>query len=120
MNNSESEMFQKRLYELNELEWNVLRENLTEKVFGKSLIPQELTDVKIVLTKVEPGGEFPRHKDPYHHVFCFIKGKGEGWLGNETYSIRPETMVDVPAGVLHGYKNTGKSNLILLTVNIPT
>ncbi|MHA2500828.1 MAG: cupin domain-containing protein [Candidatus Hodarchaeales archaeon] len=112
-------MFQKRLYELSDLEWKVLRENLTEKVFGKSLIPQDLTNVKIILTKVEPGGEFSLHKDPYHHVFYFITGRGVGWLGNQTYPIQPETIVDVPAGVSHGYKNTGKTDLMLLTVNIP-
>ncbi len=58
-------MLQKRLYELNELKWKVLRESLTKKVFGKSLIPQDMTDVKIILTKMEPGGEFSLHKDPY-------------------------------------------------------
>ncbi|MFW9915395.1 MAG: cupin domain-containing protein [Candidatus Thorarchaeota archaeon] len=113
-------MFQKRLYELSDLKWKILRKDLTDKVFGKSLIRQDLTDIKITLTKVEPGGEFSLHKDPYHHVFYFITGHGVGWLGNESYAIRPETMVDVPAGVPHGYRNTGKTDLMLLTINIPT
>ena len=112
-------MIQKRFYELKELEWKTTRKDLTKDVFGKSLLPEESTNVKIVLTKVEPGGEFALHKDPYHHVFYFIEGRGVGWLGAETYEIKPDLVVEVPAGEQHGYKNTGKENIVLLTVNIP-
>jgi len=112
-------MIKKRAYELKELEWKALRKDLTKGVFGKALIPGELTDVKIALTRVEAGGEFTLHKDPYHHVFYFISGRGEGWLGDETYEIKPGLVVEVPAGEMHGYKNTGEEDLVLLTVNIP-
>jgi len=112
-------MLQKRAYKLKELEWTALRNDLTKGVFGKSLIPRELTDVKIVLTRVKPGGEFTIHKDPYHHVFYFIEGQGKVWLGDVSYKINPDLVVEVPAGEFHGYKNTGEEDLLLLTVNIP-
>lgn len=112
-------MFQKRVYELEELDWKAPRKDLTKGVFERSLVPRELTDVKIVLTRVEPGGIFSPHKDPYHHVFYFIKGHGEGQLRDESYEIKPNLMVEIPAGELHGYKNTGEEDLLLITVNIP-
>ncbi|MFQ5821029.1 MAG: cupin domain-containing protein [Candidatus Heimdallarchaeota archaeon] len=112
-------MLQKRVYNLNKLEWKALRKDLTIGVSSKSLIPEELTDVKIVLTRVEPGGEFTIHQDPYHHVFYFIEGRGEGQLGDVFYEINSGLVVEVPAGELHGYKNTGEKDLLLFTVNIP-
>ncbi|MFX0113005.1 MAG: cupin domain-containing protein [Candidatus Hodarchaeota archaeon] len=113
-------MIQKRVYRLNEMSWEILRKDFAKKVFGKTLIPEELTDIKVVLTKVEPGGAFSLHKDPYYHILYFIEGEGEGWLEDETYQIKPGTVVNVPAGVSHGYKNMGEENLLLLTMNIPT
>lgn len=112
-------MLQKRVYNLNKLEWKALRKDLTNGVFSKSLIPEELTDVKIVLTRVEPGGEFTIHQDPYHHIFYFIEGRGEGRLGDVFYEINSGLVVEVPAGELHGYKNTSEEDLLLFTVNIP-
>ncbi len=112
-------MNRKRIYQLDEKEWKPTREDLTENVFGISLIPDKWTTHKIVLTKVNPGGEFSMHTDPYHHVFYFLKGKGIGWIEDQTYEIRPELIVEVPSGMLHGYKNVGAKDLILLTINLP-
>lgn len=110
---------QPRIYKLKEQEWVATRKDLTTGVFGKSIVPGELTEVKIVLTRVKPGGEFSSHIDPYHHVFFIVEGRGEGWLGEKTYEIEPGLVVEVPAGEQHGYKNSGEVDLILITVNIP-
>ncbi|MHA2363587.1 MAG: cupin domain-containing protein [Candidatus Hodarchaeales archaeon] len=112
-------MIHKKIFDLKELEWEPTRQNLTERVFGKSLIPFMQENIKIVLTKVEPGGTFSKHEDPYHHVFYFIKGQGQGWLGDKTYEIKPERVVVIPSGERHGYKNTAQDDMILLTINIP-
>ena len=108
-----------RIYKLDEKEWKPTRENLTVNVFGISLIPAEWTNHKFVLTKVNPGGEFSMHTDPYHHVFYFLKGQGIGWIGDETYEITPDLIVEVQSGESHGYKNIGAEDLVLLTINIP-
>ncbi|MFQ5980077.1 MAG: cupin domain-containing protein [Candidatus Heimdallarchaeota archaeon] len=112
-------MIKNRVYDLHGVEWKPIRGDLAKKVFGKTLIPERLEEVQIVWTKVEPDGEFPRHKDPYHHILYFLIGQGEGWLGDEIYDIKPGTVVEIPAGESHGYKNTGEEDIILLTVNIP-
>ncbi|MBD3191036.1 MAG: cupin domain-containing protein [Candidatus Heimdallarchaeota archaeon] len=112
-------MVQKKIYELQEEKWKVTRKDLTEKVFGKALIPEGLTNVKIVLTKVESGGKFNQHSDDYHHVFYFLEGEGIGFLGGERYKINPGLVVQVPAGEEHGYENTSDKDLQLITINIP-
>jgi len=111
---------QVRIYDLHLKDWSKIREELTERVYGKSLIPKEWTNVTISLTKLDPKGEFRNHIDSYHHVFYFLKGVGVGYINNEEYEIKPELVVEIPAGIAHGYKNTGKEELILLTINIPT
>jgi quercetin dioxygenase-like cupin family protein len=35
------------------------------------------------------------------------------------YPVGPETVVQVPAGEVHAYRNTGGTEMILLTLNIP-
>ena len=102
-----------------DLSWNEVRSDLTTKVFGKPLIPKEWSNVKMSLTKVEPGGKFPLHIDNYHHIFYFIKGEGIGIIDKKEYEIKPELIVEVPAGKEHGYENTGNDDLILITVNLP-
>ncbi|MFX0093131.1 MAG: hypothetical protein ACFFBD_15345 [Candidatus Hodarchaeota archaeon] len=48
----------KRVYEQKDLEWTTVRKALTKLVFGKPLIPDGMANVKIVLTKIEPGENF--------------------------------------------------------------
>ncbi|MHA2213132.1 MAG: cupin domain-containing protein [Candidatus Thorarchaeota archaeon] len=71
----------------------------------------------MTLTQVHPGGKFSSHRDEYDHVFYFIDGNGKGWIGEETYDIRPHRIVEVPAGELHGYENTSEKTMLLITVN---
>ena len=104
---------------LDDLDWKETRSDITTRVYGKSLLPKDWTKVKMTITKVEPGGKFPIHKDNYHHVFYFISGSGKGILEKEEYQIKPEMIVEVPAGKEHGYENTGNDDLILITVNLP-
>ena len=112
-------MITKNIIHIDDMAWQHLRKDLTEDVLGKPLIPESLTNVNITLTKVQQGGSFAVHVDPYHHIFYFLQGIGEGLLGKKTYQITPGTVVHIPAGEQHGYKNTGTADLILLTINIP-
>ena len=114
-----SKMNQIRKYNLETINWLPIREDVTSLVYGKSIIPEDWSNVKISITKVDPKGEFSNHIDSYHHVFYFIKGKGIGYINDEEYEIIPELVVEIPAGIAHGYKNTSDEDLLLLTINIP-
>jgi quercetin dioxygenase-like cupin family protein len=100
-----------------ELPWESTRPDITIGVLGSRVIPKGADVHSVTLTRVEPKGEFSIHADDYNHVFLFLKGKGEGWLGDESYEIKPGLIVRVPAGQSHGYRNTNDLDLILLTIN---
>ncbi len=109
-----------RTYDLHDAAWRALRPELTRGVVGASLLPEgDGGKVKIVVTRVAPGGEFATHVDPYDHIFYCLAGAGEGWLGEELYRLLPGRVAEVPAGLAHGYRNTGEEELLLLTVNLP-
>ncbi|HVN23902.1 MAG TPA: cupin domain-containing protein [Syntrophorhabdales bacterium] len=111
-------LFSKKVYRLQQADWKRIRPELTRGILGKALSPTGAGDIDVTLTRVEPRGEFSLHRDPYHHVFYVFEGTGEVRLGEEVYPIRPETVVQVPAGEVHAYKNNGDTELILLTLNI--
>jgi len=120
MNDKEGRGLQPRVYVLDEAAWRVLRPELARNVAGASLLPEGVGGgLKIVVTRVAAAGEFATHVDPYGHLFYCMAGVGEGWLGEERYSLFPGCVVQVPAGLAHGYRNTGAEELWLLTVNLP-
>ncbi len=120
MSDKEERGLQPRVYALDEAAWRVLRPELTRDVSGASLLPEGAGGgVKIVVTRVAPGGEFATHVDPYDHIFYCLAGTGEGGLGEERYCLFPGCVVQVPAGLAHGYRNIGAEELWLLTVNLP-
>jgi quercetin dioxygenase-like cupin family protein len=112
-------MMKKQVKQLEENDFTPTRTSETSGVMGKSLLPEDMVNVKVTLTHVLPGGKFPPHRDTYHHVFYIVKGKGEVFLGDETYRVEPGTIVEIPAETLHGYQNTSDQLLELIICNIP-
>ncbi|MFW9801971.1 MAG: cupin domain-containing protein [Candidatus Thorarchaeota archaeon] len=100
-----------------ELPWEPIRPDVAFRVLGSGLVPNGADIQAVTLTRVESKGEFSTHADNYHHVFLFLEGYGEGWIGDESYEITPGLIVRVAAGQSHGYRNTNYSDLILLTIN---
>ncbi|MFW9846412.1 MAG: cupin domain-containing protein [Candidatus Thorarchaeota archaeon] len=100
-----------------DLLWDSTRPTIAKGVLGSMLLSEGADVQKVTLTRVEPEGTFLEHTDDYAHIFLFLEGQGEGWLGGEMYAIHPRMVVRVPAGLSHGYRNTGTSDLILLTIN---
>ena len=91
----------------------------TREIFRKPLSKQSFpSNFKASLTLAKPGGEFPEHADPYTHIFYIIEGEGEAWVEGERIHWRKGTALTVPAGRKHGYRNPGKTDLFLITLNI--
>jgi quercetin dioxygenase-like cupin family protein len=85
------------------------------QVFIDALLPLEF---QASLTLAKPGGEFPEHADPYTHIFYIIEGEGEAWVEGEKFLWKRGSALTVPAGQKHGYRNPGKSDLLLITLNL--
>ncbi len=106
-----------RLY-LADLPWEPFG-GKTREIFRKPLSRQSFpSNFKASLTLAKPGGEFPEHADPYTHIFYIIEGEGEAWVEGEKVILRGGTALTVPAGKKHGYRNSGKSDLLLITLNL--
>jgi len=105
-----------QIVDVTELEWQPVRPDAAHGVYGKTLLADA---VKIVLTRVAPGGRFSMHRDDYGHLFYFLGGEGVVWVEGNRYPSRPGLLVRVAAGEPHAYENTGVEDLTLLSVNIP-
>ena len=97
------------------LEWQPVRSDVATGVFGKTLLANGL---KVVLTRVAPGGRFSVHRDDYGHLFYFLSGQGLVSVGGKEFEIRPGLAVKVMEGEDHAYENTGTEELMLISVNI--
>ena len=106
-----------KVYTFDEVDWKPFIKDGVTKIHSKALIEEGVDVLSISLTKVEPGGEFGMHKDPYDHRFYFLIGEGEGRVDDETYRIEPGVVAEIPSGTLHGYKNLSQKEMFLITVN---
>jgi quercetin dioxygenase-like cupin family protein len=104
--------------QLDDLPWEAFG-GKTREIYRKSLSKQSFpSNFKANLTLAKPGGEFPDHVDPYTHIFYILEGEGEAFVEEERFPWRKGTALTVPAGKKHGYRNTGKTDLVLITLNL--
>ena len=105
-----------RVIDTNNLDWTPVRPALTSAVSGKLLCDGA---TRIVLTRVAPGGCFKPHRDAYAHLFHFLAGSGVVRIEDQRIAIGEGICVQVAAGELHSYENTGQEDLLLVSVNLP-
>ena len=104
------------VFELSSLEWQPVRPEITRGVFGKTVLDGK---VKVVLTRVVPGGRFEMHRDKYAHLFYFLGGEGTVWVGDKEFAARASLVVQIEAGEDNAYGNAGNEDLVLVSLNIP-
>ncbi len=105
-----------RSFDVDAMEWQAVRPDTAHEVFGKILLAD---GVRMVLTRVAPGGGFYTHTDDYGHLFYFLAGTGIVKVGEEEFPVRPGTVVQVAAGETHSYVNLGTEELLLISLNLP-
>jgi quercetin dioxygenase-like cupin family protein len=107
-------------FNVSEARWEKFVKGNAVKISSKDLNPKgAIQNLTIKLFKVQPGGEFPAHVDPYAHFFYLISGTGEVQLGDEVHPIENGQTIIIEAGKKHGYRNTGSIAMYMLTMNIP-
>jgi len=104
------------IFQIRTLDWQVVRPELTEGVYGKLL---EEGPVRTVLTRVAPGGHFAPHRDRYGHLFYVLRGKGVLVAEGEEHPLAAGSVVRIVPGEDHGYRNPGPDELVLLSLNLP-
>ena len=65
---------------------------------------------------LRPGDEVFRHTHPCEEALMFLSGAGEATLGDEIVKIEPGCSLFFPAGVVHGFRNTGETEMHVIVV----
>jgi putative monooxygenase len=65
---------------------------------------------------LQPGDEVFRHTHPCEEALMFLSGTGEASLGDETVTLEPGCSLFIPAGVEHGFRNTGETKMHVVIV----
>lgn len=97
-------------------DWQPVRPELTSGICGKVL---QDGPTKTVLTKVAPGGVFRPHQDKYGHLFHILSGEGIFEVQGEEHRLSAGMTLQIQAGSLHGYRNCGQEDLLLVSANLP-
>jgi len=106
-------------FSLEEVEWREFGHD-TKRVFFKDISTKMFSEgYNVSLFRVKPDGEVPRHKHSHAHVLYFLSGEGECWVGDKTYGIKSGDVALVDREVEHGYRNTGKTDMLLVVLNAP-
>ena len=75
---------------------------------------------QVVLMAVPSGGEIGEEVHPdVDQMLLFVEGQGEAILEGDSSPVHPQTLVFVPAGTRHNFRNTGEEPLKLVTVYSP-
>ncbi len=105
-----------QITQVEDLPWEPVRPEVTHDILGRTLLAE---DLKVVLTRVAPGGEFKTHRDKYGHLFYVLSGTGVVRVNDQEFSATPGLIVRVMPGEPHAYANTGAQDLLLISLNLP-
>lgn len=61
--------------------------------------------------EVAAGGHTPKHTHGYEHEVFILEGQGVAVEGDSEHALRPGTVVYVPPGQVHQFRNTGNGPL---------
>lgn len=65
---------------------------------------------------LQPGEEVLLHTHQVEEVLIFTAGTGTAWLGEDTFAVEAGISLHIPAGEIHGFRNTGQSELRLFVI----
>ena len=64
--------------------------------------------------EIKPGGEIPLHAHAEDHEMYILAGRGVAFTETQKVPVNPDMFVYVPPQEPHGYRNTGRTPLIML------
>lgn len=70
------------------------------------------------MIEIQPGGHSPDHSHPYEHENFVVEGEGEVMIEGKVEKIGPGTVILVPPGARHQYRNSG-TTLLRFLCSIP-
>jgi quercetin dioxygenase-like cupin family protein len=73
--------------------------------------------VSMFVVRTPPGQFVKLHTHPYAETFVLLEGNGRWTAGDEVIEAGPESIITVPPDTLHGFRNTGREPLLLVSVH---
>lgn len=79
--------------------------------------PRAGAGVSMFVVRTRPGQAVELHVHPYHETFLLLEGEGRWTAGEEVVELRPNQMLVVPPQTPHGFRNTGDTALLVVSVH---
>ena len=70
-------------------------------------------------SEFEVGGYADPHTHPFEQAYYILKGHGLVTIGKDEYKVKPGNSVIFPPNMVHSIKNTSKTPLWLIPINVP-
>jgi mannose-6-phosphate isomerase-like protein (cupin superfamily) len=88
--------------------------------FSREFIGEEHggTGISLIFVEAAPGRGPSLHKHDYAEVFIVQEGRATFRAGDDELELGPGQIVVVPAGVPHGFKNTGDGPLRQVDIHL--
>jgi mannose-6-phosphate isomerase-like protein (cupin superfamily) len=97
---------------------DIVARTMQNDAFRREVVTGEHSQV--VVMSIPPGGEIGAEiHDGVDQLLVFVEGDGDAIVAGETSPVRANSLVFVPAGTRHNFRNTGSSPLRLFTVYAP-
>lgn len=75
-------------------------------------------DCELIHLTLKPGEVLKTHTNPFDVAFYVLAGTGELAVGNDIRKIGADTVIEIPAGEMRGWKNTADNDLRILVVKL--
>ncbi len=75
-------------------------------------------DCELIHLTFKPGEVLETHTNPFDVAFYVLAGIGELAVGSDTMELGADTVIEIPAGEMRGWKNIAESDLRVLVVKL--
>lgn len=79
--------------------------------------PRAGVGVTMFVVRTPPGAFVALHTHPYAETFVLLEGSGRWTAGDEVIDAVTEHIISVPARTLHGFRTTGQTPLLVVSVH---
>ena len=79
--------------------------------------PRAGVGISMFIVRTPPGGAVELHTHPYPETFLLLEGEGRWTAGEDVVELQPNQMLVVPPETPHGFRNTGRGQLLLVSVH---
>lgn len=100
----------------------IFNENIFQQVKQNSFFRKVLvtgSHSQVVVMSIPVGGEIGMERHKVDQTLVFVQGHGQAIINGQISDIDPQSLVFVPAGAEHNFKNIGNGELKLFTVYAP-